>query len=98
MQKKDKLWLLLKRIPRGKVTTYKIIAKKPGTHPRAVGKMLNSNPRPVVVPCHRVVRSGGGIGGYIIGVKRKIWLLKKEGIKIEKGKIYLDRYLHEFKE
>lgn len=91
MQNKQKLWLLLKRIPRGKVTTYKILAQKLGTHPRAVGKMLNSNPSPISVPCHRVVRSDGGIGGYAFGIKRKIALLKKEGVKIEKGKICPDR-------
>lgn len=96
MKKKEKLWLLLKQIPRGKVTTYKILADKLGTHPRAVGRMLNSNPHLVIVPCHRVVRSDGGIGGYRFGIRKKSALLKKEGIKITKGKIYLKRFLSGF--
>ncbi len=95
--KKQKFWLLLKQIPRGKVTTYKILAEKLGTHPRAVGKMLNSNPRPVIVPCHRVVCSDGGIGGYAFGVKRKIALLEEEGVRVWKGEIDLEKFLHKFR-
>ncbi|MFZ3077790.1 MAG: MGMT family protein [Candidatus Aenigmatarchaeota archaeon] len=55
--------------------------------------MLDSNPRPVAVPCHRVVCSGGGIGGYAFGIKKKIVLLEKEGVKIKEEKIDLDKYL-----
>ena len=58
--------------------------------------MLNSNPRPVEVPCHRVVCSDGGIGGYSLGARKKIALLKKEGIEIKKGKVDLDRFLFNF--
>lgn len=96
-KKKQNLWLLLKQIPAGKVTTYKILAKRMGTHPRAVGKMLNSNPHPLVVPCHRVVRSDGWIGGYKFGVKKKTELLESEGVKIAEGKTDLDRFLFNFK-
>lgn len=96
MGKKQKLLFLLKQIPEGKVTTYKILAEKLGTHPRAIGRILNSNPHSVIVPCHRVVCSDGRIGGYRFGIKKKIALLKKEGVKIEKGKIKLDEFLFGF--
>ena len=90
------LWALLLQIPRGKVTTYKIVAKKLGVHPRAVGKMLNSNPNLVVVPCHRVVCSGGKLGGYKTGVERKTELLESEGISAASGKIDLVCHLFSF--
>jgi methylated-DNA-[protein]-cysteine S-methyltransferase len=69
------------RIPFGGTSTYGDIAQKIG-HPsaaRAVGNALGSNPIPVVIPCHRVVRSGGALGGYGGGVDRKEFLLGLEG-------------------
>ncbi len=92
----EEIWKLLRKIPKGKVATYKILADKIGAHPRAVGKMLNANPNLVSVPCHRVVCSDGRIGGYRLGIKNKIKLLKKEGIKIRNGKIDMKRHLFEF--
>ncbi|MCX8147263.1 MAG: MGMT family protein [Candidatus Woesearchaeota archaeon] len=83
----QKIWQLARKIPKGKVTTYKIIAKKLGTRAyRAVGNALNKN-RSKKVPCHRVVRSDGYVGGFAGGTKEKIRLLKKEGIKIKGKKI-----------
>lgn len=85
------LFALLKRIPKGKVTTYGVLAKKLNTSPRHVGYMLKRNPRLIVIPCHRVVKSNGKIGGYTcngrMNVKKKIKLLEKEGITVGKGKI-----------
>jgi methylated-DNA-[protein]-cysteine S-methyltransferase len=74
---------VLVRIPEGKVTTYGDIAKILGRPraSRAVGRILNSNPNPIVVPCHRVVMSSGDIGGYAFGKARKKELLKKEGLR-----------------
>jgi len=91
----QKIYSLLKKIPRSKVTTYKIIAEKLGTKAyRAVGQALKYNPYAPVVPCHRVVNSDGSIGGYMGNlnpdskeVKKKIKLLRKEGIKIKDNKI-----------
>jgi len=80
--KADDVYDILVRIPEGKVTTYGDIAKALG-HPnasRAIGRILNKNPNPVVVPCHRVVMSDGNIGGYAFGKARKKELLKKEGV------------------
>jgi methylated-DNA-[protein]-cysteine S-methyltransferase len=69
------------RIPFGRVSTYKDVARKAGNvrASRAAGNALGSNPIPIVVPCHRVVRTGGGLGGYTGGLGRKQWLLELEG-------------------
>jgi methylated-DNA-[protein]-cysteine S-methyltransferase len=88
MKFSDKVYLLTKKVPKGKVTTYKIIAEKLGTKAyRAVGSALNKNPYAPVVPCHRVINSNGDIGGFAKGRKEKIRLLKKEGIEVKNGKI-----------
>ena len=79
------------RIPRGKVITYATIARTVGNPKavRAVGNALNKNPNAPTVPCHRVVRSDGSLGGFARGTRAKIALLKKEGIRITHGKIPL---------
>lgn len=84
-----KVWLALKLIPRGRVTTYKEIAKYLGQAKaaRAVGNSCGRNPNAPRVPCHRVVKGDGRLGGYARGVKKKIELLEEEGVKIEKGKV-----------
>jgi methylated-DNA-[protein]-cysteine S-methyltransferase len=79
----------IKKIPPGRITTYGLIAKvlnRPGSA-RAVGNALNKNPFAPVVPCHRVVKSNGQIGGYNEGTDKKIKLLKQEGIKIKNNRI-----------
>jgi len=69
------------RIPYGHVSTYKTMAAAAGSPrgARAAGNALGSNPIPIVVPCHRVLHSGGGLGGYGGGLDRKEFLLKLEG-------------------
>jgi methylated-DNA-[protein]-cysteine S-methyltransferase len=69
------------RIPYGDVSTYKEVAAKAGSPrgARAAGNALGANPIPIVVPCHRVLASGGGLGGYGGGIDRKEFLLKLEG-------------------
>ena len=82
-----KVYELCKKVPKGKVTTYKAIAKKMETKAyRAVGAALNKNPF-AKVPCHRVVGSNGHLVGFARGLKKKAALLKKEGIKIKNNKI-----------
>jgi len=84
-----KVFSLVKRIPKGKISTYKQIAiklKKPKAA-RLIGKILSKNKHLIKIPCHRIVKSNGSIGGFILGEKKKSLLLKKEGIKIKKGKI-----------
>lgn len=88
MKFQKKVWELLKQIPKGKITTYKIIAKKLNTKAyRAVGNACHNNPYFPVAACHRVVRSDGFVGGFADGTEKKIKLLRREGIKIENGKI-----------
>jgi len=86
MELKQKVFKEVCKIPKGKTITYKQIAKAAGTHSRAVAKILSTNPHPIKVPCHRVIRSDGKPGGYTYKGKRKdkmkIRLLKKEGVKI----------------
>ena len=69
------------RIPYGAVETYRTVAARVGSPRgmRAVGNALAANPLPIVVPCHRVVRSSGGLGGYAGGIERKRFLLELEG-------------------
>jgi methylated-DNA-[protein]-cysteine S-methyltransferase len=69
-------------IPFGEVRTYREVAGSAGNPgaTRAAGNALGANPIPIVVPCHRVVRTGGGLGGYTGGVDRKLKLLRLEGV------------------
>jgi methylated-DNA-[protein]-cysteine S-methyltransferase len=71
------------RIPFGSVSTYREVADRAGNERayRAAGNALGSNPVPIVVPCHRVVHSGGGLGGYTGGLDRKRFLLSLEGAR-----------------
>jgi O-6-methylguanine DNA methyltransferase len=92
---------IVSKIPSGKLMTYSSVAQKAGSSRayRAVGNILNRNYRerqwqlPVVkgepVPCHRVIRSDGSIGGYALGSTKKEKLLEKEGHVIDKHKIKL---------
>jgi len=88
---KNKVYKVVRNISCGKVLTYKEVAKlagKPRAY-RAVGNILNKN-KNKQIPCHRVIRSNGQVGGYNQGVQRKIALLKKEGV-IVRNKIILKR-------
>ncbi|MFW6176449.1 MAG: endonuclease V [Thermoplasmatota archaeon] len=86
---RENFYDLVEQIPEGKVTTYGDLAEALGDKraARAVGRMLNKNPRPIEVPCHRVVRSDGSIGGYANGVDKKIELLGKEGLEVDNDNI-----------
>lgn len=84
----EKVYGLTKQIPKGKVSTYKEIANAMNFKAyRAVGNALHTNPFAPIVPCHRVVKNNGKIGGFASGVKKKIKMLEKEGIKIKRNKI-----------
>jgi len=95
----ESVWRACQRIPKGKVSTYANIAKAIGSPKaaRAVGNALNKNPNTKLTPCHRVIKSSGFVGGYALGAKRKIALLKKEEIGISKnGKVDLEKFLFKF--
>ena len=81
-----KVWNYLKTIPKGKVKTYKQVAiaiKRPNSA-RAVANACGKNPYAPKIPCHRVIRSDGGLGGYSGrgGIKKKLELLRLEKVKI----------------
>ena len=82
----QKVWKYLKRIPRGKVKTYKqvAIAIKSSKSARAVANACGKNPYAPIIPCHRVIRSDGSLGGYSGrgGIKTKLRLLRSEKVYI----------------
>ncbi len=75
-----KVYNIVAKIPIGEVRTYKWVAKKAGKPKafRAVGNILNKNPWPIIIPCHRVVKSDNNSGGYVFGQKNKKLLLELE--------------------
>ncbi|MBI4135311.1 MGMT family protein [Candidatus Uhrbacteria bacterium] len=81
---KKRIFKIVSKIPRGTVLTYSQVAKLAGRPRayRAVGNILNKNPHPIEIPCHRVVKSDGRIGGYVHGVAQKRKLLCKEGVQL----------------
>ncbi|MCA9364853.1 MAG: MGMT family protein [Candidatus Moranbacteria bacterium] len=84
----ENVWTVVKTIPCGRVLTYQQVAQRlgrPGAS-RAVGNALGKN-RSKLVPCHRVVRSDGLVGGYFWGPEKKIARLKKEGVTIVDGRV-----------
>lgn len=93
MKFNEQVYAVVKTIPKGKVMTYKQVAEKlNSTAYRAVGQALKNNPDSQNIPCHRVIRSDGNIGGYFgktsgEKIEKKIKLLENEGIKIKRGKI-----------
>lgn len=96
---KNKVYKLVKKIPRGKVATYGQIAKlagKPGAA-RAVGILLKNNPY-ISVPCHRVVGTKGELVGYSKGegIKSKKQILENEGVFFKKGRVDLEKSRWQF--
>lgn len=80
---------LRQQVPRGKVITYAGLAKLIG-HPnaqRAVGSAMNKNPFAPKVPCHRVVKSNGELGGFADDIKIKIKRLQREGVQVSNNRI-----------
>ena len=89
MNLEEKIYKKLLDVPKGQITTYGELAKAVGLKngQRVVGRVMNKNPYPVIIPCHRVVMSTGKIGGYAYGEDIKEKMLHDEGIEISKGKI-----------
>jgi len=86
--------LFLKKIPPGKVVTYKTIGQRFDIHPRVAGLIVSRNRHPELFPCFKVIHSNGELGGYsgVGGVRRKAELLRKDGIRFKK-RINLVNYL-----
>lgn len=95
---KEKIYELLRQIPKGRVVTYKQVAEKLGikSH-RAVAKVIAANTNIPEVPCHRVVGSNGHLTGYRLGLDAKREILASEGVPVNhKDKIDLDSFKHKF--
>ena len=95
----EKVYRKLLEVPKGKITTYGELAKAVGLKngQRVIGRIMNKNPYPVIIPCHRVIKSDGKIGGYAYGGDVKSNMLAKEGITIDNGKIVdLENMMHRF--
>ncbi len=91
----EEVYSLCRKVPAGKVTTYKEISLALGIKSyRAVGRALNQN-HSALVPCHRVICSNGKIGGFNRGRENKIKLLRSEGVQVAGGKVELKEYLFE---
>lgn len=78
----QKVWQALLTIPHGKTVTYAELATRLSTHARAIGGAVGANPLPILIPCHRVMGTGGKLTGFSApgGIATKSWLLKHEGI------------------
>ena len=99
MNIEQKVYKKLLDVPKGQITTYGDLAKAVGLKngQRIIGKIMNKNPYPVLVPCHRVVMSTGKIGGYAYGEHVKMKMLSDEGIEITNGTIQsFDKKLFRF--
>ena len=98
MNLEHRVYKKLLKVPKGNVTTYSELAKAVGLKngQRAIGRIMNKNPFPVIVPCHRVILSNGKIGGYAWGENVKTNMLSKEGIKIKNGKILDSSKIYRF--
>ena len=84
-----KVLQIVKKIKKGKLSTYQLVAQAVG-HPlawRAVGNALNKNPHAPTIPCHRVIKSNGEIGGYAQGSHQKKKILRQEGIPCQKNRV-----------
>ncbi len=95
----QKVYGMLARVPRGKITTYSELARAAGLKngQRAVGRIMSKNPYPSIIPCHRVVRSTGDVGGYAYGTEVKEEMLSREGVALGGGRISdMDSVMHRF--
>ena len=99
----QEVYELIRSIPKGKISTYKEVAKAIGKPKavRAVGHVLKANRHPDKTPCYKIVRSDGSLGGYCgsdpKNISRKERLLKRDGIKVVDGKVDLRKYLYRFR-
>ena len=96
--KRKLVYSLLSSVPKNKVTTYAELARAAGTHPRAVATFMKTNRDPEKIPCFRVVKSDGHVGGYsgAGGAEKKIGLLRENGIQVKGNFVDLEKHMHRF--
>ena len=82
-------YYLVRQIPAGRVSTYGAVAKALGnkSYARAVGKYMNKNPDADIMPCFKIVKSDGTLGGFGLGIDDKIRRLNNDGIMVKNGRI-----------
>ena len=99
MNLREKVYSQLRKVPKGKVTTYKDLAHAAGTKAyRAVGSFMKTNHDPKRTPCYKVVKSDGSLGGYSApgGVRMKSLLLIRDGVEIKGNRINLKIFKFKF--
>lgn len=92
----ETVYKILRKIPKGKVLTYKKLAILSGVKsPRVIGNILHRNPDSHLNPCHRVVSSTGKLAEHFAfgGIKGQTWKLKSEGVEVKNGKVDLSKFL-----
>lgn len=97
-------YYLVRQIPAGKVSTYGAVAKALGNkdYARAVGRYMNKNPDADTMPCFKIVKSDGSLGGFGLGIKDKIRRLQQDGIEVKNGhivhfeKVFFDEFKTEY--
>ena len=89
MKLQNLVYKKLCEVPKGRVTTYGELARAVGLEngPRVIGMFMNKNPYPGIVPCHRVIKSDGKIGGYAYGTESKTAILNMEGVRTKNGRV-----------
>ena len=89
MKIEERVYKKLLQVPKGYIVTYGDLAKAVNLQhgQRLIGRIMKNNPFPVIIPCHRVVKSNGDIGGFAFGTNIKKNLLLNEGIQTNKNKI-----------
>ncbi len=100
----DYTYYLVRQIPAGRVSTYGAVAKALGNkgYARAVGKFMNKNPDADTMPCFKIVKSDGSLGGFGLGIDDKIRRLNKDGITVKNGiivnfeKVFFDDFKTEY--
>jgi len=82
-------YYLVRQIPKGRISTYGAVAKALGNkgYARAVGKYMNQNPNADTMPCFKIVKSDGSLGGFGLGIEDKIRRLSEDGMEVKDGKI-----------
>ncbi len=94
----EECYNILKKVPKGKVTTYKNLARALNSKAyRAVGTAMNKNPYAPKIPCHRVVNSDGKAGKFAHGTAKKVKMLRSEGVDVVDGKIDLKKFGFKFR-
>lgn len=93
----ERIYEVVKRIPKGKVSTYGAVASIVGIrNPRVVGYALHSNPEPYIIPCHRIVNRKGELAKAFVfgGIQVQEQLLREEGVEVVDGVVNMDKYFY----